>query len=153
MARVLRVTEGVAAQTMKMFYGKNIETALHALSLTLVPRELPRGGSLSVSLSRAEKNADGCIAMRRFTPYSSTASGPPSLTREGSRKSCFWATDGDAICNRNSLGSSWTSTPTGEMGIFVLAIDGCAFCNHNELGPPRTSVPTIKKDNRRRCIL
>ena len=32
--------EGVAAQTMKMFYGKNIETALRALSLTLVPRKL-----------------------------------------------------------------------------------------------------------------
>ena len=45
-ARAPRVTEGVAAQKAKMFYGKSIETALHALSLTLVPRELPRGGSL-----------------------------------------------------------------------------------------------------------
>ena len=104
--------EEIAAQMMKMLFGKNIETVLRALSLTLVPRELPPGRSLLVSLSRAEKSADGCIAMRRFTPYSSTASGPPSLTREGSRKSCFWATDGGAICNRNSLGSSWTSTPT-----------------------------------------
>ena len=56
-ARAPRVTEGVAAQTMKMFYGKNIETALHALSLTLVPRELPPGRSLLVSLSRAEKRS------------------------------------------------------------------------------------------------
>jgi hypothetical protein len=29
-----------------MFYGKNIETVPYAISLTLVPRELPRGGSL-----------------------------------------------------------------------------------------------------------
>ena len=65
-------------------------------SLTLVPRELPRGGSLLVSLRRAEKSADGCIAMRRFTPYSSvnlhSASSvrlPPSLAREGFCKSCF----------------------------------------------------------------
>ena len=113
--------EESAAQKVKMFCGKNIETALHALSLTLVPRELPRGGSLLVSLSRAEKSADGCIAARFFTPYSSTASGPPSLTREGFCKSHFWA------------------------------IDGSAFCDQNELGPPRTSVPTIKKDNRRMC--
>ena len=105
---------------MKMFYGKNIETALHALSLTLVPRELPRGGSLSVSLSRAEKNADGCIAMRRFTPYSSTASGPPSLTREGSRKPRFLAIDGGAFFNLYDLGSSGTSTPTGEIYVDVL---------------------------------
>ena len=32
---------------------------------------------------RLVKSADGCIAVRPFTPYSSTASGPPSLTREG----------------------------------------------------------------------
>ena len=54
-----------------MFYGKNIETVLHALSLTLVPRELPLGRSLLVSLSLVKKIADGCIEMRRFTPYSS----------------------------------------------------------------------------------
>jgi hypothetical protein len=60
--------EGVAAQTMKMFYGKNIETALHALSITLVPRELldvclqtrqslcdMPAGSLFVCLSRAKR--------------------------------------------------------------------------------------------------
>ena len=29
-----------------------------------------------------------------------------------------------------------TSTPTGEIEIFVSIIDGCAFCNHNELGRP-----------------
>ena len=72
---------------------------------------------------RLVKIADRCIAVRRFTPYSSTASGPPSLTREGSRKSRFWI------------------------------IDGCAFYNRYDLGPQRTSVPTIKKDNGRRCIL
>ena len=107
--------EEIAAQTMKMFYGKNIETALHVISLTLVPRELPLGRSLSVSLTRAEKIADRCIEMRRFTPYSSTASGPPSLAREGSRKSRFWATDGGAICNRHFLGSSRAPTPTGDI--------------------------------------
>ena len=37
--------EEIAAQKIKMFYGKNIETALHALSLTLVPRELPPKGA------------------------------------------------------------------------------------------------------------
>ena len=112
MARAPRVTEGVAAQMMKMFYGKDIETVPYAISLTLVPRELPPGRSLLVSLSRTEKSTNGCIAVRLFTPYSSTASGPPSLTREGFCKSRFWATDGGAICNRNSLGSSRTSTPT-----------------------------------------
>ena len=126
--------EEIAAQKVKMFYGKNIETVLHALSLTLVPRELPPGRSLLVSLSRAEKSADGCIAVRFFTPYSSTASGPPSLTREGSRKSCFWATDGGAICNRNFLGSSRAPTPTGEIEIFVFATYGCAFCDRGDLG-------------------
>ena len=141
--------EGVAAQTIKIFYGKNIETALHALSLTLIPRELPPRRSLLVSLSRAEKNADGCIAIRLFTPYSSTASGPPSLTREGFCKSRFWATDGGAICNRNSLGSSRAPTPTGMMGIFVSATEESAFCDRYNIGPPRTSVPTIEKDDRR----
>ena len=34
-ARAPRVTEGVAAQKAKMFYGKRIETALHALSLNI----------------------------------------------------------------------------------------------------------------------
>ena len=53
-----------------------------------------------VSLTRAEKRADGCIAMRLFTPYSSvnlhSASSvrlPPSLAREGFCKSRFLAID------------------------------------------------------------
>ena len=58
--------------------------------------------------------------MRRFTPYSSTASGPPSLTREGFYKPSFSATDGGSFCDRYNL------------------------------GPPRTSVPTRRKDNRQK---
>ncbi|MBP3314876.1 MAG: hypothetical protein J6M03_03535, partial [Clostridia bacterium] len=53
-------------------------------------------------MSRAEKNADGCIEVCFFTPYSSTASGPPSLTREGFCKSRFWATDGCAAITEMS---------------------------------------------------
>ena len=70
------------------------------------------------------------------TNTSSTASGPPSPAGEGSRKSRFLAIDGCAARTHIFLGSSWTSTPTGEIEIFVSAIDGCAFCNHYDLGRP-----------------
>ena len=47
--------------------------------------------------------ADGCAAVCRFTPYSSTASGPPSLTREGFCKPSFSATDGCAAVTDATL--------------------------------------------------
>ena len=53
-------------------------------------------GEAFVSSNRARKSANRCVAVCLFTPYSSTASGPPSLTREGHCKSRFWATDGCA---------------------------------------------------------
>ena len=79
--------------------------------------------------------------MRLFTPYSSTASGPPSLTREGSRKSCFWAIDGGAICNRYDIGPPRTSVPT-------IRKNDRKMCGGDryDLGSSRTSTPTIGKD-------
>ena len=82
--------------------------------------------------SRAKKSADERVAVCLFTPYSSvslhSASSvclPPSLTREGSCKSRFWATDGCAFCNRNDLyhlsGGYTASSPRGEpLSIIVL---------------------------------
>ena len=128
---------GVAAQTITMFYGKNIETALRAISLTLVPRELPPGRSLLVSLSRAEKNADGCIAMRRFTPYSSTASGPPSLAREGSRKSRFLAIAGCAAITDTTSDDRWSPLQSKKM------TDGTMKLHQTCRGASR-SAPTDK---------
>ena len=44
-----------------------------------------------------------------------------------------------------------TSTPTGEIEIFVSATDGGLICDRYDIGPPRTSVPTIRKDDRWMC--
>ena len=72
-------------------------------------------GEAFVSSNRAKKSAGRCVAVCPFTPYSSTASGPPSLTREGSCKSRFWAIDRhmavtDATLDRRQL-VAWTHGP------------------------------------------
>ena len=83
-------------------------------SLTIVPRELldvclqtrqslcdMPAGSLFVSLSSAEKSADGCIAVRPFIPYSSTASGPLDVFEENSTVASRHApSQGKASVNR-----------------------------------------------------
>ena len=53
------------------------------------------------------------------TNTSSTASGPPSPTGEGFCKSCFWAIDGCAFCDRYDLGRPMVA-PTNEIETFAF---------------------------------
>ena len=60
------------------------------------------------------------------TNYSSTASGPPSLTREGFCKSRFWAIDGGAFCTVTTLDSRQLVAGTHLSLQSKKMTDGCA---------------------------
>ena len=105
-----KAVEEIAQRAVQISLSPSYQIFLCTHSPSVACATAPSRKEPFVSLSRARKSADGCVAVCLFTPYSSvslhSASSvclPPSLTREGSCKSRFWATDGCAAVTDTTL--------------------------------------------------